>query len=204
VTLPMFDTQREEWLDLDALYPEPRPQPKREAPPSLPHTCSDCGAHFKQGEADALREHQRLCRAWAGRIPVYPEGTQPPSNVPHNFHSWLGYSLKGDRADIWRLWVENGRRGAEQLIDRHGAKRLEPADPIAPLHMLGDPDPPKLARHVKLYGREGAEAWLEGGDGTPDQRDARTVYDVVLRRSGRSRRSGMIRRAKDAKLLRTR
>jgi hypothetical protein len=29
------------------------------------------------------------------------------------------------------------------------------------LRMLGDPDPAKLARHVQLYGREGAEHWLQ-------------------------------------------
>jgi hypothetical protein len=38
--------------------------------PALPQTCPTCGAHFKQLEADALREHQDLCASWTTRVPL--------------------------------------------------------------------------------------------------------------------------------------
>jgi hypothetical protein len=80
-----FDTQREAWVDLDGLCPEARPAP------SLPATCT-CGAHFKKGETNGLREHRRLC-----------------ASAPD----------------------------------------------------VGAPEPTRLGRHVKRYGRDGAEPWLD-------------------------------------------
>jgi hypothetical protein len=172
MTLLIFDTRREEWIDLDALYPEP----EREPLPSLPHTCSDCGAYFKRDETDALREHQALCRTYMDRVAVVRQGDPPPPRrVPADYRSGGGYPAPGDRADIWRLWIENGRQGAPQLIARHSGTPRRPVEPATPPRMLGDPDPEKLARHVQLYGPEGAGRWLE-------KPDARVVSAVIRRR----------------------
>lgn len=158
--------------------------------PALPHTCADCGAHFKQGEAEGLREHLDLCRTYMHRVPVYAAGEAPP---PRRFsdesRQSQGYPAPGDRADIWRLWVENGRRGAAELIARYGATPSESAEP-APLRMLGAPDPAKLARHIELYGPECAEPWAGRLDDS-----ARTVHRVVRRRSRRTSRRRMVTRA---------
>jgi hypothetical protein len=53
--------------------------------------------------------------------------------------------------------------------------------------MLGDPDPAKLARHVKLYGQEGAEPWLQ-------QETPSAIQSVVSRTSRRSLKSRSTRR----------
>jgi len=189
MTLLIFDTQRAEWLDLDALYPESEEEPL----PPLPHTCADCGAYFKRDESDALREHLALCRTYMDRVPVVKQGDTPPARrAPADYRAGGGYPAPGDRADIWRLWVENGRRGAARLIARHSRTPTEPAEPSTPLRMLGDPDPEKLARHVQLYGAEGTAPWLE-------KPDARVVSAVIRRRSQRRRRSRQTRMNKRAK-----
>jgi hypothetical protein len=136
LTLRIFDTQREQWIDLDQLYPEPETRPA----PALPKSCPDCGAHFGKGDAAGLREHQRVCASAAHRV---------------------------------------------RLKDEHGNT----------VGMLGDPDPAKLARHVQLYGREGAGPWLHlleqgGGDG-----GAKAVFSVTRRRSRQSPRRRMVARA---------
>ncbi len=131
MTLRIFDTQREEWVDLDARHG------KREASrlPSLPHSCGDCGAHFRQGEELGACEHRRLCGAgWAGRVPVK---------------------------------------------DADGNT----------VRMLGNPDPVKLARHVQVYGPEGAEPWLHLLDGSR----GKTVNAVISRRSRRSSTARMVK-----------
>jgi hypothetical protein len=165
----IFDTQREAWLDLDALPPSPSPptgaelpiHPKRCGPceeckaalgdyatayierlgrmrlPPLPHTCEDCGAHFKKEEAEALREHLHLCKSCGTAVPVK---------------------------------------------DEHGNTIGE----------LVDPDPIKLARHVELYGTEGAEAWLH----RLDDPGVEAVTFVISRRSGRSSPGRMVKRPK--------
>lgn len=67
--LRIFDTQREEWLDLDQLHSESETKPV----PALPESCPDCGAHFAKGEAAGLREHQRFCASAADGIPLKDE-----------------------------------------------------------------------------------------------------------------------------------
>ena len=125
---------------------------------------------------------------------MYAEGEAPPRRFSDASRESQGYPAPRDTADIWRLWVENGRRGAVELIARYSAEPSEPVEPAAPLRMLGDPDPAKLARHVELYGREGAEPWLHlhEGEGGEQGRAAQAV-DAVIRRRSRSRR--MVTRA---------
>jgi hypothetical protein len=138
MTQLIFDTLRDEWVDLDALSPEL----EQEVLPSLPHTCADCGAHFKKGEEEALREHLHLCSSYMNRVPEKDED---------------GNTLR----------------------------------------MLGDPDPIKLARHVQLYGPEGAHAWLH----LLDDPRAKTVSAVISRRSRRGSKSRMVRRPKRQKFV---
>jgi hypothetical protein len=116
------------------------PVPEPEALPALPHTCENCGAHFKSGEGDALREHIPLCRSWMDRIPAK---------------------------------------------DAAGNT----------LGMLGDPDPVKLARHVQLYGHEGAQPWLH----LLERPDAEVISVVIRRRSKSGRQTRMARRPKTQK-----
>jgi hypothetical protein len=98
--------------------------------PALPQTCPTCGAHFKQLEADALREHQDLCASWTTRVP---------------------------------------------LSDGHGNA----------LGMLGDPNATRLARHIQVYDRGGAEPWLH----LLQRPHAEVINAVIRRRSGRRRQT---------------
>jgi hypothetical protein len=121
--------------------------------PSLPHTCNTCGAHFKQGETDALGEHLEICGSW--NIEVCPEGTTRPWAFGGPLH---GERQPGDTADIWALWVKGGRRGARSLVERHCARTALPEK--QPPSFLSAPTPERLARHVQFYGEEGAGRWL--------------------------------------------
>jgi hypothetical protein len=64
--------------------------------------------------------------------------------------------------------------------------------PNMPLRMLGDLDPARLARHVHLYGEEGAGPWLHQLDrGGP----ARAVTAAIRRRSRSPRSDRFVKRA---------
>jgi hypothetical protein len=117
----------------------------------------------------------------AERGRVRPAGPAPPFTCPD-----CGARFeRGEHAGLREhLAICASYMSRVPVVDREGCV----------VGVLGDPDPVGLARHVKLYGPEGAGPWLKAE--APS-----TVFSVKRRRSARAPRSRATMRAKPMKFL---
>lgn len=125
---------------------------------------------------------------WLDLDVPYPEPKPKPLfAVPHTCAGCGAYFRRGKREALHehhrlcRSWMSR-----VPAKDGHGNT----------VGMLGDPDPVKLARHVQLYGREGARPWLH----LLDDKQAAPVIAVTQRRSKSRRKIQMARRFQSTNL----
>ena len=59
-----------------------------------------------------------------------------------------GEKAPGDKADIWLLWMKQGKRGGKELVEKYGAKSVVTTPIVEP--EIGPVAPPRMKTALEL------------------------------------------------------